>query len=131
MARANRGRLVHAFVWKPLILFSSVDRSDLRYFSERGFTGMLPSTFLLLLSTLFATIIQVPVRESYHHGDLRAALLRAALDLMREQGDHEFTLREVARRVGVSHAAPVRHFRDKDALLAAIAEEGFIRFTAS
>ena len=89
-----------------------------------------PSTLLLLLSTFFAILITVPVNKSYHHGDLRAALLRASLDLMREQGDHEFTLREVARRVGVSHAAPFRHFCDKDALLAAIAEEGLIRLTA-
>ncbi|SPF35806.1 Family transcriptional regulator [Candidatus Sulfopaludibacter sp. SbA4] len=71
----------------------------------------------------------MPVNKSYHHGDLRAALLRASLDLMRQHGLHEFTLREVARRVGVSHAAPFRHFRDKDELLAAIAEEGFIRLT--
>lgn len=72
----------------------------------------------------------MPVNKSYHHGDLRVALLRASLDLMREQGDHRLTLREVARRVGVSHAAPFRHFRDKNALLAAIAEEGFLRLTA-
>jgi AcrR family transcriptional regulator len=71
----------------------------------------------------------VPVSKSYHHGDLRAALLRSSLDLMR-QGPHEFTFRELARRAGVSHAAPYRHFRNKDEFLAAIAEEGFIRLTA-
>jgi len=72
----------------------------------------------------------VPVSKSYHHRDLRAALLRASLDLMRQQESHQFTLREVARRVGVSHAAPFRHFRDKSQLLAAIAEEGFIRLAS-
>jgi AcrR family transcriptional regulator len=67
----------------------------------------------------------------YHHGNLRSALLAASLELIREQGFHEFTLREVARRAGVSHTAPYRHFTDKDALLAAIAEEGFNRLADS
>ncbi|MGC4051803.1 MAG: helix-turn-helix domain-containing protein [Paludibaculum sp.] len=50
-----------------------------------------------------------------------------SLELIREGGPAGFTLREVARRAGVSHAAPYRHFRDKDDLLAAIAEDGFRR----
>lgn len=62
---------------------------------------------------------------TYHHGDLRAALIAGALALIREVGADGFTLREVARRAGVSHAAPYRHFRDKADLAAAIAEEGF------
>jgi AcrR family transcriptional regulator len=70
-------------------------------------------------------------RRPYHHGDLRQALLTASVDLIRELGRSEFTLREVARRAGVSHAAPYRHFRDKSDLLAAVAEEGFERLTAS
>jgi len=61
----------------------------------------------------------------YHHGDLRNALLETAVELIREQGFEAFTLREVARRAKVSHAAPYRHFRDKADLAAAIAEEGF------
>ena len=68
--------------------------------------------------------------KPYHHGYLRAALLDASLALIRKEGLHGFTLREVARRAGVSHAAPYRHFRNKNDLLAAIAEDGFNRFTA-
>jgi AcrR family transcriptional regulator len=61
----------------------------------------------------------------YHHGDLRRALVDAALALVRERGAEGFTLREAARRVGVSQTAPYRHFETKEALLAAVAEEGF------
>jgi AcrR family transcriptional regulator len=63
----------------------------------------------------------------YHHGDLRRALVEAALELVKEQGPSGITLREAARRAGVTHAAPYRHFADKEALLAAVAEEGFLR----
>ena len=61
----------------------------------------------------------------YHHGDLRAALIQAGLAILAEEGVQALSLRAAARRVGVSHAAPYRHFADKEALLAAIAEEGF------
>lgn len=64
-------------------------------------------------------------RDTYHHGDLRQTLINAALELISEHDINKLSLREVARRVGVSHAAPYRHFPDKDALLAAIAQEGF------
>jgi AcrR family transcriptional regulator len=64
-------------------------------------------------------------RETYHHGDLRQALIEAALELVSEKDVDSLSLREVARRVGVSHAAPYRHFADKEALLAAVAQEGF------
>jgi AcrR family transcriptional regulator len=64
-------------------------------------------------------------RGKYHHGNLRRALIDAALWLIAEEGATSFTLREVARRAGVSHTAPYRHFADKIALLAAVAEEGF------
>ena len=67
---------------------------------------------------------------AYHHGDLRRALLDAGLVLIEELGAQGFTLREAARRAGVSQAAPYRHFADKNALLAAIAEEGFRALTA-
>jgi AcrR family transcriptional regulator len=68
-------------------------------------------------------------RQSYHHGDLRQALINAAVELLTEDGIHHLSLRQVARRVGVSHAAPYRHFEDKDELLAVVAEEGFKAFT--
>jgi AcrR family transcriptional regulator len=67
----------------------------------------------------------------YHHGDLRAALLRAAEDELTARGTEGFSLRGVARRVGVSHAAPAHHFADTGALLAALAAEGFRRFLAT
>ncbi|WP_223646326.1 TetR/AcrR family transcriptional regulator [Corallococcus sp. EGB] len=64
-------------------------------------------------------------RERYHHGDLRQALVDAAVGLIAEEGFSALTLREVARRAGVTHAAPYRHFADKEALLEAVAHEGF------
>ncbi len=63
--------------------------------------------------------------QPYHHGNLREALLQAALQLVGEVGPAGFTLREVARRAGVSHNAPYRHFPNKDELLAAVAAQGF------
>lgn len=63
---------------------------------------------------------------SYHHGDLPNALVTAALELVQSEGIEALTLRAVARRAGVSEAAPYRHFADKDALLAAVAEQGFV-----
>jgi AcrR family transcriptional regulator len=68
-------------------------------------------------------------RRHYHHGNLREALLQGALRAIAELGPASFTLREVARRAGVSHNAPYRHFRDKDALLAAVAAQGFRELT--
>lgn len=61
----------------------------------------------------------------YHHGDLRRALLDTALEAVGEQGPAAVSLRDVARRAGVSHAAPTHHFRDKTALLTALAAEGW------
>jgi AcrR family transcriptional regulator len=69
--------------------------------------------------------------RSYHHGNLKQALLKASLDLLRKAGPNAFTLREVARQAGVSHNAPYRHFRNKQALLAALAAEGFDRLTSA
>lgn len=60
----------------------------------------------------------------YHHGALRGALIEEALGLIREQGPEGFTLRELARRLGVSHAAPYRHFADRRALITAVAALG-------
>jgi len=63
--------------------------------------------------------------EPYHHGDLRNALLEAARAVLEKKGLPALSLREVARKAGVSHAAPYRHFKGHDALLAALALEGF------
>lgn len=61
----------------------------------------------------------------YHHGDLRRAIVSAALELVRETQSVEFSIRELARRAGVSHNAPYKHFADKRDLLAAVSAEGF------
>jgi AcrR family transcriptional regulator len=66
-----------------------------------------------------------PRKSAYHHGDLRSELLRAAGKLLENQGPEGVVLREVARRAGVSHNAPYRHFQDRISLLAALAAEGF------
>jgi len=63
---------------------------------------------------------------AYHHGDLRRALIDAGLALVTEAQDWTFSLREVARRAGVSHNAPYNHFADKRDLLAAVAAAGFV-----
>ncbi|HTQ58016.1 MAG TPA: TetR/AcrR family transcriptional regulator [Bryobacteraceae bacterium] len=68
-------------------------------------------------------------RKPYHHGNLREELLQAGLNLIAEAGLAGFTLREAARRAGVSHNAPYRHFRDKEELLAALAGQGFTELT--
>lgn len=83
---------------------------------------------MLLVSTFRQEPILDP-EHPYHHENLKEALLEAAIALIGEVGPHAFTLREVARRAGVSHNAPYRHFRDKDALLAAVATQGFQRLT--
>jgi len=80
---------------------------------------------MLRLSTLFAIFGVMPRKKAYHHGNLRPALLRAAVRLIAQSGPGGFTLREVARRAGVSHNAPYRHFRDKSELLAEVAAQGF------
>lgn len=66
----------------------------------------------------------------YHHGNLRTALLDQAEQTVRERGVRELSLRELARDVGVSHAAPRRHFPDRQALLDALAQDGFARLGA-
>lgn len=85
---------------------------------------------MLRVSTCFCYKEEVKP-HSYHHGNLKKALLEASLDLIRKSGAEAFTLREVARRAGVSHNAPYRHFRNKEELLAALAAEGFDRLTAA
>lgn len=70
-------------------------------------------------------------KQPYHHGDLRAALLRAAEAEVQERGIEGFSLRSVAKRAGVSHAAPAHHFGDVQGLLTALSAEGFRRFQAT
>src|SRR5262245_33864745 len=67
-------------------------------------------------------------RRGYHHGNLREALIDAALDLIGQKGPAGFSFAEAARHAGVSPAAPYRHFRDRDALMAEVAQRGFERF---
>ena len=67
-------------------------------------------------------------RRGYHHGNLREALIDAALNLIAQKGPAGFTFADAARSAGVSSAAPYRHFRDRDALLADVARRGFETF---
>jgi AcrR family transcriptional regulator len=73
----------------------------------------------------------MPRSKPYHHGNLRESLLEEAIHLIAELGPSGFNLREVARRAGVSHNAPYRHFRDKGRLMAAVAAEGFRELQAT
>lgn len=68
-------------------------------------------------------------KRGYHHGNLTEALIDAALELIREFGPAGFSFAEVTRAVGVSPAAPYRHFRDRDALMAEVARRGFDKFS--
>ena len=68
--------------------------------------------------------------RSYHHGNLKEALVRAALDLIAEKGPAGFTFADAARWAGVSAAAPYRHYRDRDELLSDVARRGFEEFEA-
>ncbi len=69
-----------------------------------------------------------PGRRGYHHGNLREALIQSALSLIGEKGPAGFTIAEAARSAGVSPAAPYRHFRDREELMADVARLGFERF---
>ena len=69
--------------------------------------------------------------RGYHHGNLKEALIRAALELIAEKGPAGFTFADAARWAGVSPAAPYRHFRDRDELLADVARRGFEQFAAA
>lgn len=70
-------------------------------------------------------------RRGYHHGNLREALVEAALRLIAEKGAGGFTFADAARAAGVSPAAPYRHFRDRDALIADVARRGFEQFATA
>jgi AcrR family transcriptional regulator len=73
----------------------------------------------------------MPVKKNYHHGNLRAALIQAGLDLIAQKGVRALTLREIGASVGVSRMAAYRHFADKAKLLAAIREAGFEKFAGA
>ncbi|RPI32328.1 MAG: TetR/AcrR family transcriptional regulator [Chloroflexota bacterium] len=70
---------------------------------------------------------KIMTRETYHHGDLKNALIDAGIDILSKEGASGLSLRSVAKRAGVSHAAPYAHFSDKQALIAAISTEGYRR----
>lgn len=71
------------------------------------------------------------LRRGYHHGNLKEALIEAALQLIRAKGPGGFTFAEAARAAGVSPAAPYRHYRDRDALMADVAQRGYALFAAA
>jgi AcrR family transcriptional regulator len=83
----------------------------------------------LTLSTFSFMLINMKTKEEneYHHGDLRAALVAAAAQMIAEEGIDSVTMRTLGERLGVSRTAPYRHFADKEAILAAVAAEGFQR----
>lgn len=72
-----------------------------------------------------------PIKASYHHGSLSAALTQAARDILESEGLAKLSLRAAARRAGVSQAAPYHHFRHKEALLASVAAQGHCEFSAA
>lgn len=74
--------------------------------------------------------MSAPKRERYHHGDLRTALIAAAVELIAERGVREFSLAEASRRLGVAASAPYAHFADRDDLLAAVTVHGLDLFQA-
>jgi AcrR family transcriptional regulator len=69
-------------------------------------------------------------KVTYHHGDLRTALVHAAMELLEEAGETDLSLRAVARRAGVSPAAPYRHYADREALVSAVAAVGYRELAA-
>ena len=80
--------------------------------------------------TVPTAVLSAPQGDAYHHGDLRAACIAAGLRLVDDGGIDALTIRGVARLTGVSHTAPLHHFPDRDALLAAVAQAGFDRLMA-
>jgi AcrR family transcriptional regulator len=103
----------------------------IQIFSYSFLAGMRPN-FQILTSTRLSLSIQLmaakrPAQKTktYHHGDLREALLRSAESILKREGLGALTLRAAARTAGVSHAAPAHHFPDLSSLLSALAAEGF------
>ena len=75
------------------------------------------------------TSVRRKPKNKFHHGNLRAAVIEGGLELIEREGIDALTLREIGKRLGVSRTAPYRHFKDKAALLSAISEAGFIKFS--
>ncbi len=73
-------------------------------------------------------IAKITDKKAYHHGDLKAVLLDETARILRDEGEDALSLRRLAANVGVSRTAPYHHFKDKQNLLGAVAEEGFLRF---
>ncbi len=71
------------------------------------------------------------MKRSYHHGDLKGALIKAGLDIIAESGIESLTIRSAAQKTGVSHAAPYRHFGSKDEFLVSIALDGFEKLAST
>jgi AcrR family transcriptional regulator len=83
---------------------------------------------LIIFYNLYSVKIErgdMPARKTYHHGDLKNALIKAGVEILAKEGVAGLSLRKVASRAGVSHSAPYSHFADKQALIAAISTEGF------
>jgi AcrR family transcriptional regulator len=95
--------------------------------TKRGHGPSNQVNVVYLVNDVNLTCVTSPVRRptGRHHGDLRNALERAALELVAEKGPHGFSLNEASRRAGVSVAAPYKHFADREALLAALAAAGY------
>ena len=95
------------------------------------------TTFTLNVNTVYnRSLIEYQsimncAKKAYHHGELREALLETAETLLQEDGPSGLSLRKVGRQLGVTPGAPYRHFEDKDALLAALATEGFRKLRAA
>jgi AcrR family transcriptional regulator len=83
--------------------------------------------FAILTLSRLRIKISAMTETTYHHGDLKNALIQAGVEILAEEGLGGLSLRKVAKQAGVSHAAPYAHFKDKQALIAAISTEGFKR----
>ncbi len=81
------------------------------------------------MDKLIPNITPAKPAPNYHHGNLREALLAASVDLISQQGIQSLSLRKLAQLIGVSHTSCYHHFKDKDALLAAVAEQGFMQIS--
>ncbi len=86
------------------------------------------SLFIALGQRRIVTKIQSSEKKSYHHGDLKQALLDETARILREDGEEGLSLRRLAANLGVSRTAPYNHFKNKESLLCAVAEDGFERF---
>ena len=97
--------------------------------TSNPYTARIPSHLDIVKIKLYSVYMTGAARgkekHNYHHGDLKRALLDAARVLAAQRGIDGFTLREVARQAGVSHAAPYHHFRDKAALVEALGMESY------